>query len=212
MRRLREPDSFGVLLLLIVLTLFGVALGGSTVVGTAIATALAAAVFVFALRTSVAPKRLERAMALTAPLLVLASLLSHVSTSKVAEMTAPAATALLVLGALVAVARRLIAHPEVGGRTILGAVCVYLLLGLLFASVYAVFGAVGQTFVQQATTSAVDVIYFSFITLATVGFGDLTPKTDVLRMVAVVEALLGQLYLVTIISVLVSNVGTRRSG
>jgi Ion channel len=209
-RRAREPDSFGLLLVLIVAAMFGALLGGRSAAGATIATALAAAVLVFALRTSVAPRRLQRAVTFVAPLLVLATLLSHVRPSRIADVATLVATALLVLGALVAVGRRLISHSTIGGPTILGAVCVYLLLGLLFASIYGVLGAVGRIFVQQAHTDVVDLIYFSFITLATVGYGDLTPSRDLLRILAVVESLLGQLYLVTVIAVLVSNVGTRR--
>jgi len=115
-----------------------------------------------------------------------------------------------VLASLVAVARRLQNHPVVTADTILGAVCLYLLLGLFFSSVYAIFGAAGRVFVQQPTSRPIDVVYFSFITLATVGYGDLTPNGDLVRMLAVAEALLGQLYLVTVIAVLVGHVGTER--
>jgi len=52
-------------------------------------------------------------------------------------------------------------------------------------------------------------VYFAFITLATVGYGDLSPGTDIVRVLAMIEGLLGQLYLVTVIAVLVSNVGRR---
>jgi hypothetical protein len=120
------------------------------------------------------------------------------------------ATAILVVAALVSIARRLFRHHETSGTTILGAVCVYLLLGLLFASIYGAFAAGGRAFAQHVGGTALDSIYMSFITLATVGYGDLTPGTDVVRVLAMLEGLLGQLYLVTVIAVLVSNVGTRR--
>lgn len=209
-RRLREPDRFGILLILIVLTMFGIVLGGTSMLGTAIATGLAATVLVFALRTSAAPRRLVRAMAMLAPLLAVAAVLARTASARVADITAPIATTLLVLGALIAVAKRLLSHPAIGASTILGAVCVYLLLGLMFASVYGCFGAAGRVFAQQATATAVEDVYFSFITLATVGYGDLTPGTDLLRIIAVVEALAGQLYLVTVIAVLVGNMGSSR--
>jgi voltage-gated potassium channel Kch len=53
-------------------------------------------------------------------------------------------------------------------------------------------------------------VYYSFITLTTTGYGDFVPLADVARMVAVTEALLGQVYLVTIVALLVSNVGGSR--
>ena len=51
--------------------------------------------------------------------------------------------------------------------------------------------------------------YFSFSTLTTVGFGDLTARSDLGRTLAVLEALVGQLYLVTVVSVGVSNLVPR---
>jgi len=167
-------------------------------------------VLLFALRTSEAPRRVRRAATLIAPLLVVVAIVPGVFSVQVGEVAAPAALALLVLASLVAVARRLQSHPVVTADTILGAVCLYLLLGLFFASVYAIFGAAGRVFVQQSTSRPIDVVYFSFITLATVGYGDLTPNGDLVRMLAVAEALLGQLYLVTVIAVLVGHVGTER--
>ncbi len=90
---------------------------------------------------------------------------------------------------------------------ILGAVAVYLLLGLLWASAYALLhqlrpdafaGALGEALTQQTW------IYYSFITLATVGYGDITPVHPVARSLAIAEALTGQLYLAITLARLVS--------
>jgi hypothetical protein len=51
----------------------------------------------------------------------------------------------------------------------------------------------------------VSYLYFSFTTLTTVGFGDLTAGSDAGRMLAVMEALLGQLYLVTVVAFIVAT-------
>jgi voltage-gated potassium channel Kch len=61
-----------------------------------------------------------------------------------------------------------------------------------------------------ASTSSTVHVYFSFATLTTVGYGDLTARTDLGRTLAVMEALLGQLYLVTVVSVGVANLVPRR--
>jgi hypothetical protein len=53
-------------------------------------------------------------------------------------------------------------------------------------------------------------VYFSFVTLTTVGYGDLTASNEVGRAVAILEALAGQLYLVTIVALFVSNLGRER--
>jgi hypothetical protein len=62
----------------------------------------------------------------------------------------------------------------------------------------------------MATTS--HCLYFSFTTLTTVGYGDLTARSDLGHTIAVTEALVGQIYLVTVVALLVSDVGRRREG
>jgi uncharacterized membrane protein len=71
------------------------------------------------------------------------------------------------------------------------------------------FGAVqeidGPFFAQVADPSRSDFLYFSYVTVATVGYGDLTAASDLGRMLAVTEGLLGQIYLVTVVALIVSN-------
>ena len=55
-----------------------------------------------------------------------------------------------------------------------------------------------------------DYIYFSFVTMTTVGYGDYTSALNVGRMLAVMEAIFGQLYLITVVSLVVQNLGTKR--
>jgi Ion channel len=110
------------------------------------------------------------------------------------------------------VARRLLRHPRIQGSTVLGALCIYLLLGQFFAYLYSTIGALDKPFfVQQPNATLVDYLYFSYTTQTTVGYGDLTAAQDLGRMLAVSEALTGQLYLVTVIALLVSNLGRSRA-
>ena len=205
----RGPDRYGVLLALIVATLFAPLLGDSSRLGAVLGVALAGAMLLFALDTSVADHWIRRIGIVLTPIVVLTGAITA-ATNETPSVVTAIATGILVVVALISIARRLIRHHEVGGSTILGAVCVYLLLGLLFASVYGAFAAAGTAFAQHPGGTALDAIYFSFITLATVGYGDLSPGTDAVRVLAMVEGLLGQLYLVTVIAVLVSNVGAKR--
>lgn len=87
-----------------------------------------------------------------------------------------------------------------------GALAIYLLLGLLFAWAISFVSDVDSTpyFVQAGVTMG-DRVYFSLATLTTTGYGDFTPATSVGHALAVVEMLLGQLYLVTVIGILVGN-------
>ena len=98
-------------------------------------------------------------------------------------------------------------------HTVLGAICVYVLIGMMFAFGYAAISELGSTsfFAQTSHAGLPDFLYFSFVTLTTVGYGDLTAATNLGRAVAVTEALAGQLYLVTIIAVLVSRMASRAS-
>ena len=65
-------------------------------------------------------------------------------------------------------------------------------------------------FVQTSHPTAIDYIYFSFVTMTTVGYGDYTSALNVGRMLAVLEAIFGQLYLITVVSLVVQNLSTKR--
>jgi len=97
-------------------------------------------------------------------------------------------------------------------HSVMGALTVYLLAGLIFAFAYSLMDALAGTPVLShiGSNKHAEEVYFSFITLTTVGYGDIAPVSAAARMTSVIEALFGQLYLVTIVAVIVSNVGTRR--
>jgi hypothetical protein len=109
--------------------------------------------------------------------------------------------------ALISGLMRLVRVHGVTSQAVAGALTLYLLLGLVFAWVIGFVAKVdhAQYFAEQANASISQIVYFSFAVLSTTGFGDLTAATPVGRALAVVEMLLGQLYLVTVIGVLVGN-------
>jgi ion channel len=118
----------------------------------------------------------------------------------------------LVLVAPVVILNRIIRHDTVGLETILGAICVYVLIAIAFAGIYA---GVNDTeskgfFAQQVTPNNVDYLYFSFVTITTVGFGDLTAGTSTGRVLVTFEAMIGQIFLVTLVARLVSMYGVSR--
>lgn len=114
---------------------------------------------------------------------------------------------------LIAVLRRVLIHEEVTLETICGALSAYLLLGLMFSAVYGAMADLGnqQLFVQVAEPSITLRQYFSFTTLTTLGYGDVTAATNIGRAVATLEAICGQIFLVTLIARLVANFAGRRS-
>jgi hypothetical protein len=122
-------------------------------------------------------------------------------------------TLLLTLATMGAIARRLWGHAEISVLTVLGALCIYVLFGMSFAFVFEAVGNLGSQpfFASQEGGTRSDYMYFSFITLATVGYGDLTPQGGLGRALAVAEGLFGQIYLVTAVAALVGNVGRARA-
>jgi hypothetical protein len=118
---------------------------------------------------------------------------------------------LLTLATIATVALGVIDQGVANVKAVTGAVCIYVLIGLLFVFLYGVIATVSSgDFFSQGTDGTRSLrLYFSFVTLATLGYGDYTPAHELGRTLAVVEALFGQLYLVTVIAVLVSRMRGR---
>lgn len=93
-------------------------------------------------------------------------------------------------------------------RTMLGVLCIYLLIGIFFAFTYGVIDVVAsdEFFPRVDPADASDFLYFSFSTLTTVGYGDLVTTNEVGRSLAITEALIGQIYLVTIVALIIANI------
>lgn len=114
--------------------------------------------------------------------------------------------AALLIGLCVLIIRDVLRHTRVRIDTILGSLCVYLLISLIFAFLYlAIDTADTNAFrgLDDEDNSASDLLYFSVTTLVTLGYGDITPRTHIARSLSTVEALAGQLYLVVLVAHLV---------
>jgi hypothetical protein len=118
----------------------------------------------------------------------------------------------LTLSAAAIVAFGIIDQGEVNAQSVTGAICVYLLLGLMFTFVYGAVAALGSgpLFSSGTDGSLAIRLYFSYVTLATVGYGDYTANSNFGHMLSIIEALLGQLYLVTVVALLVARMRPRR--
>jgi hypothetical protein len=119
---------------------------------------------------------------------------------------------LLLIGATYAVLRSVLGELAVNFRTILGAISVYMIFGLLFTSLYVTIDRLqpGPFFAAEAGSHTGDYIFFSFTTLTTTGYGNLVPVGQPGKMFAGLEMLLGQIFLVTLIAGLVSLWRPRR--
>ncbi len=113
---------------------------------------------------------------------------------------------------LLGVLRRMRETRSVPVDAVLGVLCIYLLLGMFFASVFGALDHIGGKgfFAQGVPATIPHCTYFSFTTLATIGYGDLTAATNLGHTLSVSEGLLGQVYLVTVVSLIVGNLGRRR--
>jgi hypothetical protein len=120
--------------------------------------------------------------------------------------------ACLMLSTCAVIARGVADQRSVNAQSILGAVSIYLLIGLLFTTVYGAIAELGSgDLFAQGTDGTLSLrLYFSYVTLATVGYGDYTTSGQLAHTVAITEALIGQLYLVTVLAVLVARLGRRR--
>jgi hypothetical protein len=128
----------------------------------------------------------------------------------------------LLVGALVVlVVPAVVAHGVFHGirergrvtlQAAFGALCIYLLIGMLFAFAFGAIAVIqhGALFSNGTEGDLQDHLYFSFITITTTGYGDLSPAGDLARSLSILEALIGQLYLVTVVAVIVANLGRQR--
>lgn len=161
----------------------------------------------------------SRLLAIAAVLATTAVALSIVraATGDIGEGVTRAMNAFLVALGPPAVAlgvmRNLRASGEVRIESVMGVLSLYMLLGMLFAFVFGAIDKLGGDpfFAGDASATVSNCLYFSFTTLATVGYGDLTARSDLGHTLSVTEALVGQIYLVTVVSLIVSNLG-RRAG
>jgi hypothetical protein len=207
-RPYRPPDSdprYGLLLLILILTYLLSAFNVRFVADFDFA--FFAAALLLALRTSPLPRRwtvLVGAVALGGSVLFLG--LAQAG-GDVALGAADVWKTLILLLTVVLIVRRVLSRSTVTVQSIYGAVSAYIVIGLMFAAVYAAiqhfsglpFFAGGKPGQPQTFQ------YFSFTSLTTLGYGDFTAASDGGRAIAVMEALLGQVFLATLVARLVAS-------
>ncbi len=101
---------------------------------------------------------------------------------------------------------KLFVETEVDMDTLFAAGCAYLLLGFLFATIYMAMIGVDPDAIKLASGSQeplFDMTYFSFVTLTTLGYGDIVPVSDSAQMLAAYEAVFGQIFVTVVVAELV---------
>ncbi|MGI9187016.1 MAG: potassium channel family protein, partial [Gaiellales bacterium] len=196
-----------------------IAIGNRSIITALIALLLQSILFQIAVVAHIRRPNVRRIAYIASPIiiaaiLVVAGLLSRWIDVDAGRFVATAFSAALTLGVIIRIFGRVAKAPIINVRVVVNAITVYLMLGLFFAYVFlAMSAASGAAFFVQGPHQPTSVfLYFSYITLATVGYGDFTPANTLGRFAAVAEGLMGQLYLVTVLALIVSNLGRRRDG
>lgn len=204
-----------VLVWFLILVLLGlVMLLPETTAGRSVMTVLAGLVLIAAVRASrVQSRAMNAVIAIVAATTVLATL-SLIIEGYSATTADTVAMTVFTLGMPVAILSGLRDERTINIQTVFGAVSLYFMLGLFFAFLVSTAARLtDQPYFAQGTDGSLSQrVYFSYVTLATLGYGDLTPATSVGRLLAVLETIAGSLYLVTAVSLVVTRLGHARPG
>ena len=208
---LRQPEfRFGLLLALLILTFFfiGAAPDNNTWVPL-ITVTLMSTTLLTALLVSGAQRVLYAISLVVIAFGLLAGIVNLFTPDHTMLTVTAALSAVLVLVGPFTIVRGMIQRRVVDLRTVIGALCLYVMFGLFFSTLFAMIQtATHQPFFSQLQHAhGSDFLYFSFITLTTVGYGDLTAARGFGRTLSAFEAIIGQFYLVTVVALLVSNLG-----
>lgn len=202
----RISDAFGLVLILVLANYIALSLLDDRGWSSVLLMAVASATSVVALVSSGADLAIVRVAFVFSALAVLLAFLTAVSDANAWLNVGSLIQICLLTAAMLAVLRRVLTTAEIGFRTILGALSFYTVLGILFTFIYATVDRLqaGTFFAGGHVAGGGDFIFFSYTTLTTTGYGDLVPAAQPGRMLAGLEMMIGQIFLVTLVAGLVS--------
>jgi hypothetical protein len=200
------------MLVIIVVSYFLIIAIPASVIGGPVRVAMLGLLLVVAVRTRRRSGRWLRPAVTLAVLLVTATIIAANEGSEAAlSAISSAAAAILVVVVIILITKSLMASGVVDGTAVRAVLCIYLLLALLFAALNQCLGVFFDPYLSGAShpPTASQALYFSVVTLATIGYGDIVPVNDLARALVVAEALIGQLYLVSIVAAVVGQYGSK---
>ncbi len=206
LRAERVSDAFGLVFVLVMVTYVLASLLENRGWTSVVLTVATSATSVVALTSSHAQARTVRVALVLSVLTVLLAAIGATADNHDWLNLATLIQVSLLTVAMGAVLRRVVMAPEVGSRTILGALSVYAVLGILFTFLYGVIDRVqgGPFFEGHAQPASSDFLFFSYTTLTTTGYGNLVPGGQPGRLISGLEMMAGQIFLVTLVAGLVS--------
>jgi hypothetical protein len=202
----RASDAFGLVFLLVLTTYVLTSLLANHGWSAVVLTLATSATSIVALVSAHANRHLVRVAIWLSALTILLAVVAATSGDRTWLNFASAVQISLLAIAMAAVLRRVVTSAEVGFRTILGAISVYTVLGILFTFLYGLVERTqgGAFFEGVPHPAGNDFLFFSYTTLTTTGYGNLVPGGQPGRMIAGLEMMLGQIFLVTLVAGLVS--------
>ncbi len=215
-RTLREAvlgrDSYGLLFVLLMVDYVTLTVVNSGSWGGLLRTVPVALTVLLAIHTSDGHRGMLRFAQVVAVISVVVGTVQAVTGIPKAAAVDFLLVALLLLVSPLVILRRILPKETVDLETLFAAVDVYIMIGLIFGTIFIALAHIEPGtkpfLAQPGFHPSSDYIYLSFVTLTTVGFGDLTPYTEVARSVVVLEALIGQIFLVTLVARLVALYST----
>jgi Ion channel len=207
-----SADSYGLVLLLVVAT-YVISVSMTETRAASIVLTVQLATVWLTLRTSRA-RRLVRLVANVVLCLAAVGVVVSLFVHKPGDQLGGIFTicCLLYLIAPFSIVRHLMMRREIDTETLLGAVAAYLLIGMFFAFAYKAAGEFGSVpfFGAAGDGTLSQDLFFSFVTMTTVGYGNLVPAANPGQTFAVIEAVTGQLFLVVAVGKVISSMQPRR--
>lgn len=205
-------DAYGVAFFMVLFSTLAIVASGSPLESTL--TMSAAGLQFVALMLTLRVSGIERRWSLIASAIAAGLIITVIGLSffgvGVARFVGIVIWLLLTLTTIAAIVKRLVTYRAVSLQLVMGLLVIYMLLGLTFALGYQLSDVISSPALLPDGQGIAGAVYFSFVTLATLGYGDIVPGNDVARALAIAEALIGQLYLVSVVSLAVSRLRPRR--
>lgn len=208
------PNRFLMLLVPLVLSIFAQPIVAEGYLPAIVNRVLALLVLVAAFRIFKGDRIL---LAIIVGLFVVATVtvpVAHSTSGRAAMMIGVIAETAAMVLTLLYIAREAVTEELVTGDTLMGALAVYLLMGIGFAAVFElIYLASPSAYTNLAGLTEAQIhaelVYFSFVTLTTLGYGDIAPVFPLARTLAINEAIIGQFFVAAVIGLLITRHGSQ---